>query len=154
MSVWFQRARISGPARGGVGARISGPARGGVGAEVGMVTLEAALASVSLITVVALLLGVFVVVAAQLRVNDAARVAARAAASASDLDARATELAQRSAPGSSVTISRDGSTVDVSVRQSVRVPIAGIPPFTVSSHAVVLDEVTAAQLSIDSLGGG
>jgi hypothetical protein len=119
-----------------------------------MVTLEAALASVSLITVVAMLVGVFVVVAAQLRVNDAARVAARTAASASDSTDQAVELAQRSAPGSSIDISRSGATVEVLVSQAVRIPIAGLPSFTVSSHAVVLDEVSAAQMALDSLGGG
>ena len=68
-----------------------------------MVTVEAAFATLSLGVVVALLMSVFVLLAAQLRVNDAARVAARSAAFGGD---DAESLASRAAPGSSIAIDR------------------------------------------------
>jgi len=105
--------------------------------DAGMVTLEAALAALSLTAVTAALVGAFVVLGAQLRVNDAVRVAARAeAAGAAD----AVALGQRSAPGATVTVVRDGAVVLASAVHEVRLPLAVLPPIRVVARAEVVDE--------------
>jgi len=111
-----------------------------------MVTVEAAFATLSLGVVVALLMSVFVLLAAQLRVNDAARVAARSAALGGD---DAESLASRAAPGSSIAIDRNGAVLVVEVTQTVAFPVPGLAPVVVTGRAHVLDELSALDL-----GGG
>lgn len=107
----------------------------------GMVSAEAALAALSLTLLLMLLMPVFAVLAAQLRVSDAARVAARSAAAGAD---DAESLALRSAPLASVTITRDGSTVIA--RATQRVSLNPLPSIDVSSEATVLDEAALVGL--------
>ena len=118
-----------------------------VASEHGMVTAEAAFASVSLSLVVLLLIPVFVVLAAQLRVDDAARVAARSAARGDD--DQASSLARASAPESTISISRGGGRVQVNVHQRVGLPIPGLGSVEVSARSVVVDE-TADQSGLAS----
>ncbi|MEI6373077.1 MAG: TadE family type IV pilus minor pilin [Actinomycetes bacterium] len=121
-----------------VRVRTFGPARRRQRDD-GMVTLEAAFAVLSLTAVVVLLSSLFVVLAAQLRVNDAARVAARAEAVGNQ---DSVGLALASAPQAQVDIERAGGTVVVSVRQEVTFPFVGLSPIEVHSTARVIDETS------------
>ena len=126
------RVRHGGPAP----RRIAHP-------DAGMVTVEAAFACVSLSMVVMLLIPVFVVLAAQLRVDDAARVAARSAARGNDDEA--TSLANQSAPRATVDIERGDGRVHVSVRESVSLPIPGLGAIDIHANSLVRDEVSLSE---------
>jgi len=102
-----------------------------------MVTAEAAIAATTLVTLLVLLTAVFAVLAAQLRVNDAARVAARAAAIGQGDPA---EVAQRSAPDAAISVDRDGSVVVATATQVVALPLPGLAAVEVRGRAEVIDE--------------
>ena len=98
---------------------------------------------VALSMVVMLLIPVFVVLAAQLRVDDAARVAARSAARGNDDEA--TSLANQSAPRATVDIERGDGRVHVSVRESVSLPIPGLGAIDIHANSLVRDEVSLSE---------
>jgi Flp pilus assembly protein TadG len=81
---------------------------------------------------------------AQMKVTDAAREAARALARGESAD-RAVQLAERAAPGASVTVAHDGGMIVVTARQGISPPggvLAGAFGVSeVSSSATALDEV-------------
>jgi Flp pilus assembly protein TadG len=108
-----------------------------------MVTAEMAAALPALVLVIVLALWVVAVGMAQLRVADAAREAARAAARGDD-PAIVQELAEEAAPaGAIVTVSeRDGViTVDVSAQIAPPVPFGDkLPALTVRADAAALEE--------------
>lgn len=114
------------------------PERGAATAEVAVVLPTVVLLAMALGWLVSL--GV-----TQVRVVDAAREAARAAAR-SDSDAEAVGLGRRVAPaGSSVTVSRTDGLVTVRVSAPVRGPagvLGPLGPATVSSEAVAALEPT------------
>lgn len=124
-------------------ARHAGPAH--AAPDNGMVTLEAALATLSLSMVTAGLVCAFVVLGAQLRVNDAVRVAARAEAAGVP---GAVALGLRSAPEATVNLSREGATIVASAAQTVRLPLAGLPAITVTARAEVVDEAAVLDLGL------
>lgn len=106
--------------------------------ESGMVTAELAAALPVLMILLAVALSAIAVAGQQVRAADAAREAARAAARG-DLEA-GRRLASVAAPGSSLTISRDGGDVVAQVRLVVH-PIGGwLPGVTVVQHAVAAAE--------------
>lgn len=111
--------------------------------ERGMVTAETAAVLPLLVAVTLAMIWVLTVGVAQVRVTDAAREAARAAARG-DSDAQATALAQQAAPGAEVSIATDGEQVTVTARDQV-VPLglfAGLGTVTVEAEAVALDEAS------------
>ena len=109
----------------------------------GMVTIEAAFAIASLCAVAVILTCVFAVVSAQLRVSDAARTVARAAATgAHDV----TGGALGAAPEAQVSVTRDGPIIAVRVWRTVTFPVPGMQPVVVSARAEVLDETSQFEL--------
>lgn len=102
-----------------------------------MVTAEAAIAAATLVTIMVLLAAVFAVLAAQLRVNDAARVAARSAAMG-EIDPAG--VARRSAPDAAIAVDRDGSVVVATATQRVSLPLPGLAALEVRGRAEVIDE--------------
>jgi Flp pilus assembly protein TadG len=106
-----------------------------------MVTAELAACLPVLLLVLAVALTAVSAVAARVRVQDAAREAARAAARGDS--AAAGRLAAATAPGSALTLSRDGPDVVAVVRQPVR-PFGGwLRGFSVSGRAVAQVEPRA-----------
>ena len=106
-------------------------------------TAEAAVVLPVLVGVALALAWVVSLAVTQVRVVDAARETARAAARA-DSEGVALSLGRRVAPdGARFSISDDGSTVVVSVRAEVRGPgglLRFLPGLTVSSRAVAAKE--------------
>lgn len=112
-----------------------------------MVTAELAACLPVLVLVLAVALSAVTVVAERVRLQDAAREAARAAARGDDDAAR--QLARQEAPGARIALTSDGDEVSaVAVR---RVPLFGglLPAVTVSAGAVA-----AAEPSAVPSGGG
>ncbi len=110
----------------------------GRGRERGMVTAELAACLPVLVLLLGVAISAVLVVAARVRVQDAAREAARAEARGAH--AAVSGLVHRAAPGGAVTISRDGVDVVAVVRLQVR-PLGGlVPAVTVTGSAVAAAE--------------
>jgi Flp pilus assembly protein TadG len=111
--------------------------------ERGMVTAETAVALPVLVAVTLAMVWLLTLGVAQMKVTDAAREAARALARG-ETAVRAVELAERVAPGATVTIDDAEGMVVVTVRQDVSPPggaLSGaIGGAEVRSTATALDE--------------
>ncbi len=116
-----------------------------------MVTAELAACLPVLVLVLAVALTAVSVVAARVRLQDAAREAARAAARGDSATGRA--LAARAAPGAGVVITRHGAEV-VAVARTVVHPLGGwLPSITLREQAVAAAEPqsdTAAEPQSDT----
>jgi Flp pilus assembly protein TadG len=116
--------------------------------ERGSVTAEAAVVLPAIVLVIAALVGAITVVTAQLRCQDGAREAARAAARSETPEVVA-GLARRAAPdGSVVTVTSAGDQITVTVQSRVHILGGLLPSMTVTGRAVAL-----AEPSDDDLGG-
>ncbi|MBF4163254.1 TadE family type IV pilus minor pilin [Nocardioides acrostichi] len=119
------------------------PRAGGSQGERGAATAELAMVLPLLLAVTGALVWMLTLVLAQMRVTDAAREAARAAARGDD-PAAAEALAVQVAPvGSTVQVLTDGDRVRVVVTSDVRGPgglLAHLPGAEVSSSAVAVHE--------------
>jgi hypothetical protein len=104
--------------------------------ERGTVTAELAVGLVGMMVVLAAVLGVAAVGLGQLRVVDAARAGARAAARG-DPTGEVLAVAHRLAPGASVTASRSDDLVRVTVTAEVRLLLPGRPDVLVRGSAAV-----------------
>lgn len=108
----------------------------------GMITAELAACLPVLMLVLAVAVSAVTVAGVRVRVQDAAREAARAAARGDPGQAR--QLAQHAAPGVTVDISTQGNEVVAVARVTVH-PLAGwLPAMTVSERAVAAVEPSAA----------
>ena len=116
--------------------------------ERGAVTAEAAVVIPLLLAVAMALVWLVALAATQVRVVDAAREAARAAARG-EPDAASVERGRQVAPdGARIEISRGGGVVTVRVASEVSGPgglLAFLPPVPVSSEAVAAEEPAAAE---------
>jgi Flp pilus assembly protein TadG len=108
----------------------------------GMVTAETAVVLPVLVAVTLAMVWLLTLGVAQMKVTDAAREAARALARGEPAD-RAVELAERAAPGASVTIQHDEGMVVVTVRQAVS------PPGGVLDGAFGMGEVSSVATALD-----
>jgi Flp pilus assembly protein TadG len=107
-----------------------------------MVTAELAACLPVLILVLGVAVTAVSVVAARVRLQDAAREAARAAGRGDQAIAR--RLAQQAAPGAHVQLSDDGAMVRVAATARVH-PLGGwLPAITVTEHSVAAVEPRAA----------
>lgn len=107
-----------------------------------MVTAELAACLPVLVLVLAVALTAVSVVAARVRLQDAAREAARASARGDPVAAH--RLAGESAPGASVQLTLGPSDVVAVVRAQVH-PLGGwLPPLTISERAVAAVEPTGS----------
>lgn len=112
--------------RGGRGLGLWRIRRPGQTRDRGAVTAETAVAIPSLLIVLTILVWIILVVTAQLRVYDAARAGARAAARG-ETTAQSVAVAEEMAPpGADAVITRDDGDVRVEVRMVVEPP-GGIP---------------------------
>ena len=113
----------------------------------GTITAETAVTIPSLLVLLIIFVWVLLVITAQLRVVDAARAGARAAARGESL-ARSVEVAEQAAPaGAEASVSRTGDDVRVTVEVAVRPP-GGIPVLPVIS----VDAIAYAAAE-DAVGG-
>lgn len=122
--------------------------RGPIGStERGAVTAEAAVVIPLLLAVAMALVWLVALAVTQVRVVDAAREVARAAARGED-DATAVEAGRRVAPeGAEFDVSREGGTVRVQVAARVRGPgglLGFLPAVPVDSEAFAVEEPAAA----------
>jgi len=102
-----------------------------------MVTAELAASLPALMIVLMAALTAVTVCGQRIRIQDAAREVARAAARA---DPGATRLATMVAPGAAVTVTRDGDRLSVVATLTVH-PLSGLlPAFTLSERAVAAIE--------------
>jgi Flp pilus assembly protein TadG len=108
----------------------------------GMVTAETAVVLPVLVAVTLAMVWLLTLGVAQMKVTDAAREAARGLARGEPAD-RAVELAERAAPGASVTIEYDEGMVVVTVRQEVS------PPGGVLDGAFGMGEVSSVATALD-----
>jgi Flp pilus assembly protein TadG len=107
-----------------------------------MVTAELAACLPVLVLVLGVALTAVAVVGARVRLQDAAREAARAAGRGDQAAGR--RLAEQAAPGARLTVTRDGETVIAVVRADVH-PLGGwLPAITVAERCVAAVEPTAA----------
>lgn len=103
-----------------------------------MVTAELAACLPVLMLILGVVLTAVSVVADRVRVQDAAREAARASARGDP--AAAHRLADRAAPGATVTFARAGPEVTATVRMTVQ-PLGGmLPSITITEQAVAAAE--------------
>lgn len=110
-----------------------------------MVTAELAACLPVLILVLGVALAAVSVVSARVRVQDAAREAARACARGDQVAAR--RLTERVAPGATLSTARAGDDVVATVRLTTR-PLGGLlPSFTVEGQAVAAAEPQPAAAS-------
>ena len=108
--------------------------------DAGMVTAELAACLPVLVLVLAVALTAVSVVSARVRLQDAAREAARAAARGDS--AAAHRLAAESAPGAGVQLSASATQVVAIVREQVH-PLGGwLPALTITERAVAAAEPT------------
>ena len=106
--------------------------------DAGMVTAELAACLPVLVLVLAVALSAVAVVGARVRLQDAAREAARAAARGDS--AAAGRLAAEVAPGSSLQLANSAAQVTATVREQVH-PLAGwLPALTITERAVAATE--------------
>lgn len=107
-----------------------------------MVTAELAAALPVLVLVLAVALSAVAVVGARVRLQDAAREAARAAARGDAAAGR--ELAELAAPGAQLEVSRSGTAVLAVARERLQ-PLGGwLPALTVTERAVAAVEPQAS----------
>lgn len=107
-----------------------------------MVTAELAACLPVLVLVLGVAISAVAVVAERVRLQDAAREAARAAGRGDQVIAR--RLAREAAPGARVSISGGGSTVVAVATKQVR-PLGGwLPAVTVTERCVAAVEPTSA----------
>jgi len=92
----------------------------------GAVTAETAVAIPGLVVLVMIFVWIILVITAQMRVVDAARAGARAAARGESTAQSAVIAEQAAPPGAEADVTRTGSEVRVAVRVEVRPP-GGIP---------------------------
>lgn len=114
--------------------------------ERGAVTAEFALVLPVLVSVTVGLVWLLAVGAAQVRTVDAARETARALARGEDQDAAVSRGMQVAPPGSTITVSRSGSEVQVTVTGAVPGPgglFAQLPTPTVRAEAIAAEEQPA-----------
>jgi Flp pilus assembly protein TadG len=116
--------------------------RARVTGERGTVTAELAACLPVLVLVLAVVLSAVSVSAARVRVQDAAREAARAAARGDDVAAR--RLAQEYAPGCTVTITRSASQVVALARMRAHLFADWLPAIAVGERAVAAVEPSDA----------
>jgi hypothetical protein len=113
--------------------------------EAGMVTAETAVVLPALVVVLALLVGGVHTMGAQLACQDAARVAARAAARG-EPPAEVARLARSVAPqGARVSVAGGAGLIRVGVTATVRFPgpvLSRLPAFVVVGRAVAADETS------------
>ena len=102
----------------------------------------------SLLVLLMIFVWIILVVTAQLRVVDAARAGARAAARGETFDQSAAVAEQAAPPGAEASVSRAGDEVRVAVRVDVRPP-GGIPVLP----SISVDAVAYAAAE-DSVGSG
>lgn len=107
-----------------------------------MVTAELATALPVLVVLLAVALSAVSVSGARVRVQDAAREAARAAARGDPATGRS--LAQHAAPGVSILISRQGDQVVATARLHAHLLAGWLPSVTVSERAVAAVEPSGA----------
>jgi len=105
------------------------------------VTAELATCLPVLVLLLAVALSAVSVAGQRVRMQDAAREAARAAARGDDATAR--RLAQQYAPGARVTIDRSGGTVTVVAGGSMHLLARWLPSVTVTARAVAAVEPDA-----------
>jgi Flp pilus assembly protein TadG len=103
-----------------------------------MATAELAACLPVLVLLLAFVVSVTTVSSAAVRVQDAAREAARAAARGDD--AAASALAHDAAPGAVVTITRSGADVTAVVRMQQHLLVSWLPGVTVTGRAVAAAE--------------
>ncbi|HEY0117882.1 MAG TPA: TadE family type IV pilus minor pilin [Cellulomonas sp.] len=89
--------------------------------EAGSVSVELAIGMVTVVALLGLVLTLVAAGVAQIRCTDAARAGARAASLGGDDQAVAAVVTRSAGPAAEVTVSRDGTWVDV----TVRVPVLG-----------------------------
>jgi hypothetical protein len=106
-----------------------------------MVTAEAAIAVGALVAATLLLISVLSLVAVHLRLGDAARVAARAAARGDAAD-QVVGAAHRSAPAAAVTVAGEGDQVRVVVTEQVQLPLLRLWALSVDAEAVAPREAS------------
>jgi hypothetical protein len=99
-----------------------------------MVTLELAACLPALVVIVAALVGLLAVGAGEVRVQDAAREAARAAARGDA--AEGVTLAGAQAPGARVALSTSGDVVIARTSLEVHLLVSWLPPVLVRASAV------------------
>jgi Flp pilus assembly protein TadG len=104
----------------------------------GTVTAELATCLPVLVLLLAVALSAVSVAGQRVRMQDAAREAARAAGRGDDAAAR--RLAQQYAPGAAVTIDRSGGTVTVVAGGSMHLLARWLPSVTVTARAVAAIE--------------
>lgn len=115
------------------------PARGR-SRDGGMATAELAAALPVLVLLVAVAVSAVAIVGARVRLQDAAREAARAAAR--DDAATGRQLARHDAPGATVDVHSDGTTVTAVAREHVHPLGDWLPAVTVREQAVAAAEPT------------
>ena len=112
--------------------------RAAVGRDRGMVTAELAAALPVLVLVLAVALSAVAVVGARVRLQDAAREAARASARGDPGVGRS--LARAAAPGATITVARSGDAVAAVATEQLH-PLGDLlPTLTVSERAVAAVE--------------
>ena len=117
----------------------------------GGVTAETAVTIPSLLVLVMIFVWIILVVTAQLRVVDAARAGARAAARGESVAASAAVAEDAAPPGAEATVGRTGDDVRVSVRVDVQPPggIPVLPVITVDAVAYAAAEDAVDQGWLD-----
>jgi len=108
--------------------------------ERGSVTAELALGLPVVVLALVLVLAVGQVVTSQVRCSDAARAGAREAARGEVGGTVVQEGLRVAPPGASVTLTRSGRSVEVTVSAAVRLPLPGSPQVRVRGRAVSLVE--------------
>jgi Flp pilus assembly protein TadG len=104
----------------------------------GMVTAELAACLPVLVLVLAVAVSAVSVASTRVRVQDAAREAARAAARGDD--SAALRLAQLAAPGAQVHVVRSGGDVTATATVPAHLLVPFLPAVTVTAHAVAAAE--------------
>jgi Flp pilus assembly protein TadG len=115
----------------------------------GSITAETAVVLPSLLLVVMILLGVTRLIGSQLAVEDAARLAARAAARGDSLDVVVRAARSVAPPGTAVSVVRGGGLVTVEVTADVHPAGAAgrfVPQITVAARAVAADEAATPEV--------
>lgn len=112
------------------------------GADRGMVTAELAACLPVLVLVLAVALSAVSVTGARVRVQDAAREAARASARGDP--AVAVELAQRAAPGVQVSVTTSGDQVVAVATLQEHLLASWLPAVTITERAVAAVEPSGA----------
>jgi Flp pilus assembly protein TadG len=126
----------------GTVARTGRP--GALSTDDGTVTAESAIAIPSLVVLLMIFVWVILVVTAQLRVVDAARVGARAAARGESIEQSISVAGQAAPPGAEAYVTRSGDEIRVKVEVDVPPPggIAVLPSIHLDAIAYAAVEAT------------